>query len=106
MKLKPLPGRLFCASLETGLRATDGGIVLPDDNKMSSGSTGVRPRWFQVVNVNVDTNPDDIKIGNYVLVEHGRWSRRFSGKHYNNYSIIEEKAVLLVTEDPPIVSVV
>ena len=58
---------------------------------------------FQVINVNIDTNPDDIKIGDYVLVEHGRWSRRFSGPDIDHYSIVEEKAVLLVSEDAPIV---
>ena len=103
MKLKPLPGRLFCAALETGLRSSDGGLVLPDDNKITDTETGIRPRWFQVVNVNVDTKPDDIKIGDYVLVEHGRWSYRFSGTDIDNYSIVEEKAVLLVSEDAPIV---
>ena len=103
MKLKPLPGRLYCKALETGLRTSAGGIVLTDDNSATSGAGGVRPRWFQVVNVNIDTNLDDIKIGDYVLVEHGRWSRRFSGTDIDNYSIVEEKAVLLVSEDAPVV---
>ena len=103
MKLRPLPGRLYCKALETGLRTSAGGIVLTDDNKATAGVGGVRPRWFQVVNVNIDTNLDDIKIGDYVLVEHGRWSRRFSGTDIDNYSIVEEKAVLLVSEDAPIV---
>ena len=103
MKLRPLPGRLYCKALETGLRTSAGGIVLTDDNKATAGVGGVRPRWFQVVNVNIDTNLDDIKIGDYVLVEHGRWSRRFSGTDIDHYSIVEEKAVLLVSEDAPIV---
>ena len=101
MNLRPLPGKLFCVSLEIGLRTSAGGIVLTDDNKMSAGSSGVRPRWFQVVNVNVDTNSEDIKIGDYVLVEHGRWSYRFSGTDIDDYSIVEEKAVMMVSEDPP-----
>ena len=103
MKLRPLPGRLYCKALETGLRTSAGGIVLTDDNSATAGVGGVRPRWFQVVNVNIDTNLDDIKIGDYVLVEHGRWSRRFSGTDIDNYSIVEEKAVLLVSEDAPVV---
>ena len=108
MKLKPLPGKLVCVSLEVGFRTSAGGIVLTDDNDMSAGERGVRPRWFQVVNVNVDTNPDDIKIGDYVLVEHGRWSKRFTGSADmrevgNNYSIVEEKSVMMVSEDPPMV---
>ena len=108
MKLRPLPGRLYCKALETGLRTSAGGIVLTDDNKATAGVGGVRPRWFQVVNVNVDTNPDDIKIGDYVLVEHGRWSKRFTGSADmrevgNNYSIVEEKSVMMVSEDPPMV---
>ena len=103
MNLKPLPGRLYCKALETGLRTSAGGIVLTDDNNATAGAGGVRPRWFEVINVNIDTNPDDIKIGDYVLVEHGRWSRRFSGTDIDHYSIVEEKAVLLVSEDAPIV---
>jgi co-chaperonin GroES (HSP10) len=103
MNLKPLPGKLFCVSLEIGLRTSAGGIVLTDDNVLSAGERGVRPRWFQVVNVNSKTNSDDIKIGDYVLVEHGRWSKRFSGTDIDNYSIVEEKSVMMVSEDPPIV---
>ena len=103
MNLKPLPGKLFCVSLEVGLRKSAGGIVLTDDNDMRAGDRGIRPRWFKVINVNVDTNPDDIKIGDYVLVEHGRWSKRFTGTDIDNYSVVEEKSVMLVSEDPPIV---
>ena len=51
-------------------RTTSSGIVLlRDDGK----SQGIRPRWAQVFRVGPDNQT--VKEGQWVLVEHGRWTR-------------------------------
>ena len=51
-------------------RMTTGGIVLLNDN---GKSLGIRPRWGRVY----ATGPEqqDVTVGQWVLVEHGRWTR-------------------------------
>ena len=74
MKLRPLPGNIF-AVLQLGERTTAGGIVLRDDNGKDEG---VRPRWAQVWMVADDIT--DIKPGEWILCEHGRWTMRITIK--------------------------
>ena len=51
-------------------RMTSGGIVVVgDDMKVQ----GVRPRWGQVYAVGPEQQ--DVKIGEWVCVAHGRWTR-------------------------------
>ena len=51
-------------------RITTGGIVLLNDN---GKGTGIRPRWGQVYAVGPDQK--DVKIGQWICVAHGRWTR-------------------------------
>jgi co-chaperonin GroES (HSP10) len=51
-------------------RVSAGGIILRDDNMKTEG---VRPRWGRVYAVGEDQK--DIKVGDWVLVAHGRWTR-------------------------------
>lgn len=74
MKLRPLPGNIF-AVLQLGERTTAGGIVLRDDNGKDEG---VRPRWAKVWMVADDIS--DIKPGEWILCEHGRWTMRITVK--------------------------
>jgi hypothetical protein len=51
-------------------RTLDSGIVLlGDDGK----TDGIRPRWAKVYTVGPDQT--DVAVGQWVLLEHGRWSR-------------------------------
>ena len=58
-----------------------GNIILPSDDGKSSG---IRPRWAEVYAVGPEQTI--IKPGDFVLVEHGRWTRGIEvededGKH-------------------------
>lgn len=58
-----------------------GSIILPSDDGKSSG---IRPRWAEVYAVGPEQTT--IKSGDFVLVEHGRWTRGIEvededGKH-------------------------
>jgi len=51
-------------------RQLGSGIVLLGDDGRSSG---IRPRWAQVFAVGPQQT--DVRVGEWVLVEHGRWTR-------------------------------
>lgn len=52
-----------------GRKLSSGILLLNDDGKTS----GIRPRWAQVYVVGPDQQ--EVKPGQWVLVEHGRWTR-------------------------------
>lgn len=99
MKLRPLPGNIF-AELQLGERVTQGGIVLRDDNGKDEG---IRPRWAKVWMVADDIT--DIKPGQWILCEHGRWTMRITikddeGKDFQ-FVKIDPNGILCVQDEDP-----
>jgi co-chaperonin GroES (HSP10) len=68
-QLKPLRDHVIVMDMSFKERIV-GSIILPSDDGKSSG---IRPRWAQVYAVGPLQH--DIKVDDYVLVEHGRWTR-------------------------------
>ena len=99
MKVKPLPGNIF-AVLEQGERVTRGGIVLKDDNGKLEG---VRPRWGKVWQVSEDIT--DVKPGDWILCEHGRWTMTIeikddTGEKFK-FQKIDPNGILMVSDEKP-----
>ena len=69
-QLKPLHDSVIVSDMTFDERFTTGGIVLLSDN---GKSTGIRPRWGQVYAVGPEQK--DIRVGSWVCVAHGRWTR-------------------------------
>ena len=67
---KPLNDSVIVTDMTFDERFTTGGIVLLNDN---GKSTGIRPRWGQVYAVGPEQK--DIRVGSWVCVAHGRWTR-------------------------------
>lgn len=65
----PIRDHVLAFNMEKGERKTKGGIMLLDDNGTNSG---IRPRWCQVYKVGHENQ--DIEPGDWILVEHGRWT--------------------------------
>ena len=68
-QLKPLRDHVIVMDMSFKERIV-GSIILPSDDGKSSG---IRPRWAQVYAVG--PLQQDIRVDDYVLVEHGRWTR-------------------------------
>lgn len=79
-------------------RITNGGIIIPNlDGKVE----GIHPRWGKVYAVGPEQK--DVKPGQYVLVEHGRWSRGVELSVDGEDIVvrrIDETALLMVSDDP------
>lgn len=100
MELKPLSGKIF-AQVQFKERKSAGGIyILNDEGK----DHGIRPRWAKVWKLGEGV--DDIEPGQWILVEHGRWTQKFLWKnpdtgieHY--FHAIDPKAIMCVQDDVP-----
>ena len=69
---KPLRDGILVRNMEFGEQKTASGlIVLSDDGKVG----GIHPRWGEVIAVG--NEQQDVQVGQYVMVAHGRWSRGF-----------------------------
>lgn len=69
-KLTACKGKVLVTNLDSGEQKTAAGIIITDDD---GKLRGVRSRWAEVYSVGEDIT--DIKVGEWILIEHGRWSR-------------------------------
>jgi len=92
--------RVVVTDLEHGEREHNGIIIQDDDGKRH----GVRSRWCKVFKVGSEVK--DIKAGQWILVEHGRWSMRFEeydddGNEIDLWIVDYPKYVMAVSDEKP-----
>jgi co-chaperonin GroES (HSP10) len=69
-EIKPLRDSVIVTEMDfSGRQLSSGVILLGDDGK----TDGIRPRWARVYAIGPEQH--DVSVGQWVLVEHGRWSR-------------------------------
>ena len=98
-QLKPLGDAVIVSDMTFDERISSGGIVLLNDN---GKGTGIRPRWGQVYAVGPDQH--DVKIGEWILVAHGRWTRGIeiedeTGKRALRR--VDPKDIMIQTDEQP-----
>ncbi len=69
-KLKPIRDHVLISDMEFDELKTESGIVIPSQD---GKDTGIRPRWGKVYAVGPEQQ--DVKVGQWIYVEHGRWTR-------------------------------
>jgi co-chaperonin GroES (HSP10) len=85
--------------MEFGMQQTASGILLHSDNGKSSG---VKPRWGRVWAVGPEQQ--DVKVGEWIYVEHGRWTRGVKVEEDGNEFVIrrvDTNAILLQADEKP-----
>lgn len=69
-EIKPLRDSVIVTKMDfSGRKLASGVILLGDDGK----TDGIRPRWARVYAIGPEQR--DVSVGQWVLIEHGRWSR-------------------------------
>ena len=69
-EIKPLHDSVIVTDMDfSGRQLQSGVILLGDDGK----TDGIRPRWARVYAVGPEQN--SVSVGQWCLIEHGRWSR-------------------------------
>lgn len=100
-KLRPLRDKVIVHNMHFGEQRSSGGIVvLGDDGK----DRGIYPRWGQVFAVGPD-HSEEFKVGDWILVEHGRWTRGIKLETDDETEtiirMVDNKAVLMWSEQKP-----
>jgi len=92
---KPLRDGILVRNMNFSGHKTPGGIiVLSDDGKLG----GIHPRWGEVIAVG--NEQQDVDVGQYVMVAHGRWSRGFE-LNGETVRTVDPKDVLGIQDEEP-----
>lgn len=98
--LRPLHDKVFVQDMQFDMEKTASGLLLPSDD---GKGTGVHPRWGKVFAVG--PKQSSVKVGQWILLEHGRWSRGITYTTETNDEITirlaDNKAILLVSDEKP-----
>jgi co-chaperonin GroES (HSP10) len=97
--ITPLKKRVLVSDMHFGETRSKGGIILVDDDGSQSG---IHPRWAKVYAIG--NQQEDVKIGQWLLVSHGRWSRAFKVAKNGielEVRMIDENDILLVSDEEP-----
>jgi len=99
-KLIPIRDNVLVTDMNFDARVSKGGIVLPSDDGKSEG---IRHRWARVWAIGPEQK--DVKVGEWILLEHGRWTRGVTVVEEDGTEITirraDIKAILMVSEEQP-----
>ena len=96
-QIQAIQGHVLVHEMLFDERISNGGIVLLNDNGKGHG---IRPRWGKVYAVGPDNQ--DVKVGQWILVAHGRWTRGMDIEDENGKTTIRKidpKDILLISDE-------
>lgn len=98
-EIKPLRDSVIVTEMDfSGRQLASGVILLGDDGK----TDGIRPRWARVYAIGPEQR--DVRVDQWVLVEHGRWSRGLRIVKDGEEIVIrraDPNAIIFVTDTQP-----
>lgn len=96
----PLNDNILVRDMNFDEQKTASGIVLRSDDGKSHG---VKPRWCKVWAVGPTQH--DVKVGDWILVEHGRWTRGVTVRDADGSEVtirrVEPESVMLQADERP-----
>jgi co-chaperonin GroES (HSP10) len=98
-EIRPLRDSVIVTEMDfSGRQLASGVILLGDDGK----TDGIRPRWARVYAIGPEQQ--HVSVGQWVLVEHGRWSRGLRIVKDGEEIVIrraDPNAIIFVTDTQP-----
>lgn len=100
-KIRAIGDSVLVSDMFFGDQVTKAGIIIRNDD----GSTrGIYPRWARIYDKG-PRNKEEYQIGDWVLIEHGRWTRGVKYQDPNNNAIelrmIDSSAIMLFSNQKP-----
>lgn len=97
----PIKDHVIVHNMDFEDQRTKSGIIVRSDNGKVEG---IKPRWAQVWAIGPDQQ--DVKVGDWILIEHGRWTRGFKIKNENNEQEVvihrvDVEAILMIHDHKP-----
>jgi co-chaperonin GroES (HSP10) len=99
--VKPIGNAIIVCDMSFDARITTSGIIIPGDDGKSSG---IRPRWARVYALGPDHEDEEIQVGKWILVSHGRWTRGIDIEDETGKKTIRKvdpNDILLVSDELP-----
>ena len=102
MEITPFDAHVLVTDMEQGDQKTSSGIII--SRKDNGKSKGIRPRWAKIHSFG--KNVKGLEVGQWVLIEHGRWSREISargddGELTKIFAVDYPSGLLMVSDDKP-----
>jgi co-chaperonin GroES (HSP10) len=98
--IRAIRNHVIVEDMEFGEQRTPGGIIIVDDDGKQHG---IKPRWARVYAVGPDQ--EDVKVGEWVYIEHGRWTRGFNFERDNGTILtlrrVDPECILLHSDERP-----
>ena len=98
-QLETIHDNVLVSNMNFEEQVTTSGIIVSSDNGKTEG---IKPRWGKVYKIGPDQH--DVKIGDWILIEHGRWTRGVQVEEDSTILTIrrvETKAILAVSDHLP-----
>jgi co-chaperonin GroES (HSP10) len=100
-KITAIGNRVLVTDMHFGEQKTTSGLIIGNDD---GKSRGVYPRWGKVYSKGPD-NKDEYNVGDWILVEHGRWTRGMNVETIEDGEItirmVEAESVLAYSDEKP-----
>lgn len=99
IKVRAINADVLVCDMDFGEQVTASGIVIQSDDAKAHG---VRPRWGRVYKIG--PNQTDVKEGQWILIEHGRWTRKMKiddGSGVKEVQKVDINAILAVADEKP-----
>ena len=100
IQIRAIKDDVIVSDMDFGEIKTSSGIILRSDDGKAHG---VKPRWGKVYKIG--PNQEDVKEGQWILIEHGRWTRSVKIKVDNGEEIeirrVENKSIMLISDHKP-----
>ena len=99
-KARAVSDRILVKNMYFGEQKTKGGLIITDDN---GTDRGIYPRWGRVHSKGPENN-DEYEVGDWVLVEHGRWTRGVKideGDGEQELRMVEAESIMLYSKTKP-----
>jgi co-chaperonin GroES (HSP10) len=99
-KPRAIGNRVIVTDMHFGEQKTKSGLIIKDDD----GTTrGIYPRWGKVFSKGPQNN-DPYEVGDWILIEHGRWTRgmkfEWDGVEHE-LRMIETESILAYSDEKP-----
>jgi len=99
-KIVPIRDKVLVSDMNFDSQKTLSGITIPSDNGKVHG---IHPRWAKVFAVGNEQK--EIKVGEWILIEHGRWTRSIEYELENGEVIelrmVDNSAIMMSADEPP-----
>jgi co-chaperonin GroES (HSP10) len=99
-KILPLGAKVLISDMEFGMAKTSSGLYIPSQD---GKTTGIKPRWGKVYAIGPDQQ--DVKVGEWILVEHGRWTRTIEVEEEDGTKLevrmVDNDAIMMISDEIP-----